>query len=869
MLVHDVSFLTPEDFHNNNINPFEFMPIPQFDDSPPTGIIEDKTQFVKYRNISLRDYLLNMPYNEKVYLEIKQHGVDVTESELMCTLLVYECNHTPILDYLIFEKRIFRKTIKNRIKITKHVHTLLRASHTLPDGTKITPTEAVKSQYINLLPSRRSYMSEDDWKEDVAERLRPPPDQAWITIQNGRIHRDSKRFANEVYITLKQMFEEMITQHINDALTFEEVLIRIHTWLASGSSGLKYNGVPVDKRSAFELGLITIKDILEATPRVLISGSTKYENGKDRALYSTDFISYCYQSYILMLIEPYINRLPESGLSLTQSQSLAMETEISNYAKRRDIFGWAFDFANFNANHSIPTMQSFWRASGEVLNDKVDDKIKPDVSRVIQWLIESEDNMILRSGDNKIIGYRKTTLTSGERATATKNILLNIAYKRVMIKNVQQLTDYNPLVMSKHAGDDVIGFVNNRASGFILTLWYKVLGFPSQGTKVAMQTEFLRYYYGTDGSINGYPNRSLVNLITRDQNRGSEKHPLTFGASFYTQIKKCVARGADPTVLNALYDIMLKLHSEFHDNKGSVYITKPMIHSRVENGGTGMIDNNHIYDNCVINNLPKETANTFLEKRLTNIKPYMSKIFLDEIEHLFADTIKFDHSFRELKKVKNLVGLEDQKDKYMQRDKLAQIMRQVTVNCTEYQPEPLHYTIQTALTDIKNILNQIQSGKYPAIPDYLIKFNSIRKMIASTPIKQTDVFQYVVRYLRNKKGLNTSLAIREIFEKLDIRDAIVVQFNNTIAHLGLTATMMLINNELSLNVITDGAFRSTLCSYIRDFGLAYLMHSEYINTRFEDIDTTNTKITKWIYQFENEVNKFILNDKYLYRWSTP
>lgn len=51
-------------------------------------------------------------------------------------------------------------------------------------------------------------------------------------------------------------------------------------------------------------------------PMLIASGAPKYENGKLRALYPTDIISYCMASYVLDACEALIVHRNEIGLSV-------------------------------------------------------------------------------------------------------------------------------------------------------------------------------------------------------------------------------------------------------------------------------------------------------------------------------------------------------------------------------------------------------------------------------------------------------------------------------------------------------------------------------------------------------------------------
>jgi hypothetical protein len=870
LIKYDISALKISDFHENNLNPFVSMPVPLGKYAEPNGITPDTKQFMAYRNLSLEDYLKGMPYDKVFYERLLQNGVDYTESEVMVTLFVQSSCHTRAFDIAFDDYQVHRMSIRDRIKALKHMHTLIRASHTLPDSTKLSERDACASQYLNLLPSRRSYMNDDDWDEDIAERLRPAEQIGWITFDgHGNIHKDVERWDRELKATITTMFKDMVPEHLPDVKTFEEFIDNAQSWLASGSSGYKYSKKPVDKRAAMEVGVLNKQDIISAPPRVIIAGSTKHENGKDRALYSADFISYVYQSYILSILEKYLSNVEESGLGLSQAAALELEVMLTQSATNESAIPWAYDFANFNSVHGLLVQMDIWECCRSVLIERTPASAHASIKYVIEWLIESEQKMAIRSAGAKVTGIRKSTMTSGERGTMFKNIVLNIAYKRTVIRNIQNVCGYNPLTFSRHAGDDVVGEVQNRADGLILTSWYKVCGFPSQPTKVAAQTEFLRYYYSTSGHVYGYPIRTLVNLITRDHNKGSEKAALSFGQAIKTQANKCVARGGNADIVTALRNVLIAKHSLVQSKASgrTVRIGPEVVAVRIENNGYGVIDVDGSFTHCVLPPFIKARGHGTLATEVEHMQSHLSAPYLDMMAERSGLKHAFDRDFYTLKKVNNLIGMENPFHIAMERERIADHMPKLAVNCAEQRDYEPIMSPNEAVQAIIDTMELIRAGISPEIPAYLSEYNRIKQIIASTECNQTDVFIRLVRAWKDEKNVSTSIAVNQLLKIMGGRTATTSLFNTMCAQLGVSLAMQLVNNEISLNTVLEGHVRPSISSYVREHGFAWLLAHNQALGRVESLSAR--EISVWMLIYESMILRYIRSQPRLLGFSTP
>lgn len=91
----------------------------------------------------------------------------------------------------------------------------------------------------------------------------------------------------------------------------------------------------------------------------------KFENGKRRFLYPTDMIHYFIQAYTLHSAEGSLNKQPRVGMPDDCEAKLAHVIEIADKCKNMTP-AWAFDFDNFNGQHSFGDQAEIWQVLGDM-----------------------------------------------------------------------------------------------------------------------------------------------------------------------------------------------------------------------------------------------------------------------------------------------------------------------------------------------------------------------------------------------------------------------------------------------------------------------------------------------------------------------
>jgi hypothetical protein len=94
-------------------------------------------------------------------------------------------------------------------------------------------------------------------------------------------------------------------------------------------------------------------------------------------------------------------------------------------AMNRGEWGWAYDFRNFNAQHSNRDMARFYQLIKELGLTMVNDKCW---LRGMEWLIEAVEQTYIRAEGKEAFKRVLHGLLSGIRATQGINTILNITY---------------------------------------------------------------------------------------------------------------------------------------------------------------------------------------------------------------------------------------------------------------------------------------------------------------------------------------------------------------------------------------------------------------------------------------------------------
>ncbi|UHK03129.1 MAG: RNA-dependent RNA polymerase [Sanya totivirus 5] len=317
-----------------------------------------------------------------------------------------------------------------------------------------------------------------DWDKEIQERVRPDV----INLP-----------AEKVYQEAMQIFK----QGINMGFTYPDMTLKkyIQTrweWIPSGAVHSQY---PDDKvfmpkchrhRNKFvavnAMPDLYLQRIFERPPEIHAWASVKYEWAKQRAIYGVDLTSSIITNYAMFRCEEILKHRFMVG----------EDAEAGRVHKRlkymlKDSESFCYDFDNFNAQHSITSMQAVLLA----YRDTCAASMTPEQLAAMDWTIRSVERMIVHN--NEVIPpteYQVNgTLLSGWRLTTFINTVLNYIYF-----SLSKAFDTKYVDDSVHNGDDVLISVRSFEAALKVFGKMKAIGARAQEKKCNVFSigEFLR-----------------------------------------------------------------------------------------------------------------------------------------------------------------------------------------------------------------------------------------------------------------------------------------------------------------------------------------------------------------------------------------
>lgn len=187
-----------------------------------------------------------------------------------------------------------------------------------------------------------------------------------------------------------------------------------------------------------------IRGMFNRRPEIHAWASVKYEWAKQRAIYGVDLTSTVLTNYAMYRCEEVLkHRFP-----------VGEDAEAGRVHKRlkymlQDAESYCYDFDDFNAQHSIESMQAVLLAYQAEFSDDMSD----DQKLAMEWVIQSVGRMIVHNNEeDRDEQYELAgTLMSGWRLTTFMNSVLNYVYFRI-----SGALDQPDVIDSVHNGDDVL-----------------------------------------------------------------------------------------------------------------------------------------------------------------------------------------------------------------------------------------------------------------------------------------------------------------------------------------------------------------------------------------------------------------------------
>jgi len=841
-LAHFFPFLyTRQEWAKSKLNPYEIIKRPKVikaTNEAKRGICMTDKQCQKYQKIKPMDIIAmfhNTEYSIKLdeVLSYITKWVDIQENEASSVLLCCALNPSfPIIYKIYKDNNIEDYDITNRIKILKYYHTVIRLTGRLEDGTILNDVDYSNLQYMQDLANRRVYIDANNMDElynDLQLRMQPPPGFRWINIDaNGEITGEQQRWYEELKITMSTINKEIVDNiKITELESFDEAWNTRALFMPSGAAtGYKSkNAQPLDKRAAHELGYIKKEDVLSDDPIVYASASMKYENGKCRYLYSTDVHDQMRVDYILRLIDKHMHVIPEIGIGLSQKEELLKEAQRS-LATRSSDSCFSFDFEDYNNQHTKEVLTMIWQTLSDAIYARFGEQAR-DYVNVIKIIIESYDNTFIgKKGNNGLIVKIHGTLLSGSRQTQHNNSIANVAYARTINRNYQELLRTYALKWIHAVGDDQSGETFSRLSCFIYILLMLVCGCEGNSAKILTGIEFLRRMYYKNGAISGYLNRSIANLVSRDQNRTERVDKHNIPQALMTQMRKIISRGGIKSNCIIFYNEYVKAHSKLISANQTVEIPFDYIHSLRQNGGLGLMALDEQFSTAVYNpqgSQPQLIINDYNNK-------VTSGMTYDLIQHLKSSyDIKLSHEQDLLQRIrnKNVINLATTKDKDDWYNRLVNYYKDLKivnrVSSIEIAGNPL--TLK-----IISMINMLFDGKQNV--DISNPIERATTIIAASNIKNYDIFNNLVSEVKAQRNTSYVSAMIYVIKSYLKQDDLVIIITNIINKYGSDLLTKVLTGQIIYNSVLEGYIRDSILTFIRNYVINEYCNNEAINKMY-------------------------------------
>lgn len=228
-------------------------------------------------------------------------------------------------------------------------------------------------------------------------------------------------------------------------------------WTASGSfhsqytEDLKYQQKEQVLRNKF-ISAIAMPDYKfdhfhDRTPQLVAWSSSKYEWGKMRAIYGTDFTSYVLSHFAFYNCEDTLGSHFPVGVKARPSYVSARVDALLTAGQH-----YCLDFEDFNSQHSFSSMKAVLFAWLTVNRQQLSE----EQYQAGIWTIQSLEANLVHDNIGLHTSYQSQgTLMSGWRLTTFVNSVLNYIYTQSLI------SDTDDCCYSLHNGDDVIMSLSN------------------------------------------------------------------------------------------------------------------------------------------------------------------------------------------------------------------------------------------------------------------------------------------------------------------------------------------------------------------------------------------------------------------------
>nr|AMB17467.1 RNA-dependent RNA polymerase [Delisea pulchra totivirus IndA] len=225
---------------------------------------------------------------------------------------------------------------------------------------------------------------------------------------------------------------------------------------------------------------------LNREPEIVAWPSTKYEWGKQRAIYGTDLTSYLLTDFSMSNVEKSLPRDFPVG-ELANEKYVAERIDLA----ATDGIAFCFDYEDFNSQHSLTAQKAVIDAFADLYWSEA----SPEQRQSLEWVAMAHLRQTVKDserGDYTIRG----TLLSGNRLTTLINTVLNKVYL-----DKAGLGDH--AITAVHNGDDVLAYTHTVHDAVLLLKKAEALGIRAQPAKCVIGGihEFLRVDRRAGGGV--------------------------------------------------------------------------------------------------------------------------------------------------------------------------------------------------------------------------------------------------------------------------------------------------------------------------------------------------------------------------------
>jgi len=284
-----------------------------------------------------------------------------------------------------------------------------------------------------------------------------------------------------------------------------------------------------------------IEHFLDRPPSMEAWSSTKYEWGKQRAIYGVDVTNFILSSYAFKGCEEMLSKHFPIGPSATIANVRETVKQVLNNG-----IPYCFDFEDFNSQHSVTTMSAVMDAYVACFKNYLDD----DQIKAIAWVQSSLSDSKLHVQGRKQLVKTNGTLLSGWRLTTFMNTVLNYVYLDICGITNDSVTTHN--------GDDVLASIKtlNQVQNLSRKAADYNIRFQKHKCYLGATAEFLRVDH-RQASGGQYLSRSVATLVHGPTETVVPNDVVALITSLTTRRDEVIERGGEPLFIKDVYDMQL------------------------------------------------------------------------------------------------------------------------------------------------------------------------------------------------------------------------------------------------------------------------------------------------------------------------